>query len=47
MTLRRLIRLAIVLWILRWAALELASWAGHRLLPRGSAPKDLAEPRVE
>jgi len=46
-TLRRLIKLAIAAWILRWAALELASWAGHRLLPRGPAPKDLADPRGE
>ena len=43
--LRRLVKLAIAVWILRWAALELASWAGHRLLPRGPAPKDLSRPR--
>jgi len=47
LTLRRLIRLAIAVWVLRWATLELASWAGHRLLPRGPAPKDLAEPPDE
>jgi hypothetical protein len=47
LTLRHVIRLAIAVWILRWAALELASWAGHRLLPRGPAPKDLAERRRE
>jgi hypothetical protein len=47
LTLRRLIKLAIAAWIVRWAALELASWAGHRLLPRGPAPKDLAERRDE
>jgi hypothetical protein len=43
--LRRLIWLGLAGWIARWAALELASWAGHRLLPRGPAPKDLAQPR--
>jgi len=40
--LRRLIKLAVVAWIVRWAALELASWAGRRLLPRGPAPRDLS-----
>ena len=37
---RRLVAFALVLWFGRWLAMELASFAGHRLLPRGPAPKD-------
>jgi hypothetical protein len=40
MWLRRLVYLALAVWIGRWAAMELASYAGHRLLPPGPAPKD-------
>jgi hypothetical protein len=31
--------LALGLWFARWAALELASYAGHRVLPPGP-PRD-------
>jgi hypothetical protein len=36
---RRLVWLAVGVWIARWAAMELASYAGHRLLPPG--PREL------
>jgi hypothetical protein len=42
MSLRRVVYLALGVWIGRWAALELASYAGHRLLPLGPPPKDSA-----
>ena len=35
---RRLAALALGLWILRWLALELASFAGHRLVRPGPPP---------
>jgi hypothetical protein len=38
--LRRLALVALALWIVRWAALHLAAYAGHRLLPPGPPPKD-------
>ena len=28
-----------LVWVGRWLALELAAYAGHRLLPRGPAPR--------
>ena len=34
---RRLLKLAAVAWILRWAALEAASWAARRR-PQGPPP---------
>jgi hypothetical protein len=37
---RRLVYLALAFWIGRWLAMELASFAGHRLLPPGPPPKD-------
>jgi hypothetical protein len=37
---RRLLYFAFGIWVARWAAMELASFAGHRLLPRGPAPKE-------
>ena len=40
MTLRRLALLAFGLWVARWLARELASYAGHRLLPKGPPPVD-------
>lgn len=40
MTWRRLLALAVGLWFARWAAMELASVAGHRLLPPGPPPRD-------
>jgi hypothetical protein len=40
MRIRRLVYLALGLWVARWAAMELASFAGHRLLPPGPPPKD-------
>jgi hypothetical protein len=43
-TFRRLALLALGLWVARWLALELASLAGHKLLPRGPAPVDSPRP---
>ena len=40
---KRLLLLALVVWIGRWAALELASWMGRRR-PPGLPP--IASPRV-
>jgi hypothetical protein len=40
MRVRRLAYVALGLWFARWAAMELASYAGHRLLPKGPPPKD-------
>ena len=37
--LRRLVRIALLVWIGRWAALQLASYVG-RYRPVGPAPKD-------
>ena len=36
---RRLLRLAVLAWIARWAVVEAASWAGRRR-PPGPAPVD-------
>lgn len=36
---RRLLRLAVAAWLLRWAVLELASFLGRRR-PQGPAPID-------
>jgi hypothetical protein len=35
---RRVAILAATFWAARWAAMEVASFAGHRLLPKGPAP---------
>jgi hypothetical protein len=43
-TLRRLALLALGLWVVRWLALELASYAGHKLLPLGPPPVDSPRP---
>jgi hypothetical protein len=40
MRLRRLIQVALAVWVGRWLAMELASYAGHRLLTPGPPPKD-------
>jgi hypothetical protein len=40
--LRRLLRFAIVVWLARWIALELASYLGHH--PRGPGPSPLDSP---
>jgi len=40
MRVRRLAYLALGLWLGRWAAMELASYAGRRLLPPGPPPKN-------
>jgi len=34
--------LAVGLWFGRWIAMELASFAGHRLLPPGPPPRESA-----
>jgi hypothetical protein len=41
---RRLVQVALALWLGRWLAMELASYAGHRLLPPGPPPKDSPRP---
>jgi hypothetical protein len=43
-SLKRLAWLAAALWFGRWLALELASYAGHRLLPPGPPPRESARP---
>ena len=37
---RRLLALALGLWFARWAAMELASFAGRKLLPPGPPPRE-------
>jgi hypothetical protein len=37
---RRILYVVLAVWVGRWAAMELASFAGHRLLPPGRAPTD-------
>jgi hypothetical protein len=37
---KRLLFAAAAAWILRWAAMELAAYAGRHWQPRGPAPKD-------
>ncbi len=37
---KRLVYVALGLWLGRWAAMELASYAGRRLLPPGPPPKN-------
>jgi hypothetical protein len=37
---RRLAALAVAYWLVRWAALELAAYAGRHWQARGPAPKD-------
>ena len=44
LTLRRAVTLAAAAWIARWLARELASLAGHRLLPPGPPPLDSPRP---
>jgi hypothetical protein len=39
---RRLLLLAAAAWIVRWAARELAAYAGRHWQARGPAPKDSA-----
>jgi hypothetical protein len=43
-TLRRLVLLGLGLWVARWLALELASYAGHKWLPKGPPPVDSPRP---
>jgi hypothetical protein len=38
MRLRHLVYFGLGLWFGRWAAMELASFAGHKLLPPGPPP---------
>jgi hypothetical protein len=40
MALRRLVWAAAAAWILRWAALETAAYAGRKLSPYGVAPRE-------
>jgi hypothetical protein len=37
---RRLVKIAVGLWLLRWAAGELAAYAGRHWLSPGPAPRD-------
>jgi hypothetical protein len=37
---RRLVRAAVAVWLLRWAAIELASYAGRHWRAPGPAPID-------
>ena len=37
---RRLLKLALAAWLLRWAAIELASYAGRHWRKPGPAPID-------
>jgi hypothetical protein len=37
---RRILVAAAALWVARWAAMEVASYVGNRLLPEGPPPKD-------
>jgi hypothetical protein len=37
--LKRLLAVAVALWVARWLALELASYAGHRLLKPKPRPE--------
>ena len=37
---RRLAVAAAGIWVVRWAAMELAAYAGRHWQPRGPAPKD-------
>jgi hypothetical protein len=37
---RRLVYVGLGLWLGRWAAMELASYAGRGLLPAGPPPKN-------
>ncbi len=39
---RRVALLVFGFWLGRWAAMELASFAGHRLLPPGPPPRESA-----
>jgi hypothetical protein len=37
---KRLVRLALVLWVVRWVAMELAAYAGRHWRRPGPAPND-------
>jgi len=41
---RRVVALAAAAWVGRWLALELASLAGHKLLPPGPPPRESPRP---
>jgi hypothetical protein len=41
---RKVAWFAAALWVGRWLALELASYAGHRLLPPGPPPRESDRP---
>ena len=40
MRLRTLAWVALAAWLGRWLAMELASYAGHRILPPGPPPRE-------
>jgi hypothetical protein len=44
LTLRRAVALAAAAWVARWLALELASFAGHKLLRPRRLPLDSPRP---
>jgi hypothetical protein len=44
LSVRRVVALAAAAWVARWLALELASFAGHKLLPRRRPPRDSPRP---
>jgi hypothetical protein len=44
LTARRVVVLAAAAWVGRWLALELASLAGHKLLPPGPPPGESPRP---
>jgi hypothetical protein len=41
---KRLLQMLFAAWIVRWAAGELAAYAGRRLLPPGPPPIESAQP---
>jgi hypothetical protein len=44
LSVRRVLALAAAAWVARWLALELAAFAGHKLLPPGPPPRQSPRP---